>query len=108
MLDGSFADICSKYSKVRAERDAAKKTFDTLDKQCKNMVVPIAAAMGTSVLAETTGLDGTRWLLKYAPRMSRAGIDTQKLEALYPKAYNDCFIPQRESSRVFTLKAANK
>jgi hypothetical protein len=40
--------------------------------------------------------------------MSRAGVDMKKLEALYPKAYNDCFIPQKESSRIFTLKAANK
>lgn len=108
VLDKSFADICSKYSKVRAERDAARMTFEALDKQCKDMIVPIAAAMGTSILAETTGLDGTRWLLKYAPRMSRAGVDMKKLEALYPKAYNDCFIPQKESSRIFTLKAANK
>lgn len=108
VLDKSFADICSKYSKVRAERDAARTTFEALDKQCKDMVVPIAAAMGTSILAETTGLDGTRWLLKYAPRMSRAGVDMKKLKALYPKAYNDCFIPQKESSRIFTLKAANK
>ena len=105
-LGADFAELCEKYSEKKAQRDAAKRTFDKLDEECKDMVVPFAAAMGKSVLAETVGTDGTRWLLKYSPRMSRASVDMQKLEALYPKAYKDCFIPQKESSRVFTLKAA--
>ena len=105
-LGADFAELCEKYSEKKAQRDAAKRTFDKLDEECKDMIVPFAAAMGKSVLAETVGTDGTRWLLKYSPRMSRASVDMQKLEALYPKAYKDCFIPQKESSRVFTLKAA--
>lgn len=108
LLGSEFAQMCKEYSDLKAKRDATKKAYELLDEQCKDMVVPFAAALGANVAGEATGVDGTTWLIKYTPRMSRTSVDMKKLEALYPKAFNDCLIPQRETSRSFSVKASKK
>lgn len=104
VLSSDFAEKCEEYMRVKAARDAAKHSFDALDKQCRDLAVPFAAAMGSNIIGTTVGADGTTWQVKYAPRMGRSSMDTTKLEALYPDAYKDCLIPAKESSRVLSIK----
>ncbi len=104
VLDKSFADICSKYSKVRAERDAARTT--TLKRSTNSARIWLSRLLLRWVrvfCAETTGLDGTRWLLKYAPRMSRAGVDMKKLEALFTRKRTMTASFRRRNQAEFSL-----